>query len=328
MDVDRRRRRREEARRRTRQQRLVAAGLALGLVAVVLMVVAAGGEEAAEAPEKAERPAKPPELPRGGRSLFPESRVVAFYGAPQNEELGALGIGTPAQAGRRLERQARPYNRPGRPALPAFELISTIVHKTAGEDGNFSTRQKPQVIDRYLREARKRRALLILDIQPGRASFLEETRALRPWLEQPDVSLALDPEWSMKEGEIPGQSIGSTDARIVNEVSAYLSRLVRDRNLPEKLLLVHRFTADMIENERSLRTYPGVELVMNVDGFGTQAQKKAKYREFTRGRAEGAERLQALLPRGHGPHDAAPDPSAASPRRTWWPTSDAAGPGR
>jgi len=25
--------------------------------------------------------------------------------------------------------------------------------------------------------------------------------------------------------------------------------------------------------------------VVNVDGFGTQAQKKAKYREFTRGRA-------------------------------------------
>ena len=51
-------------------------------------------------------------------------------------------------------------------------------------------------------------------------------------------------------GEIPGQSIGSTDARTVNEVSAYLSRIVRERKLPEKLLLVHRFTADMIENER------------------------------------------------------------------------------
>ena len=52
---------------------------------------------------------------------------------------------------------------------------------------------------------------------------------------------------------------------------------MRERNLPEKLLLVHRFTADMIDNERSLRPYPGVELVVNVDGFGTQAQKKAKY---------------------------------------------------
>ena len=265
----------------------MALGAALGAVAVVVIVAAAGGGgREPEAAEEADRPPKPPELPRGGRRLFPDWRVVAFYGAPQNDELGALGIGTPAQAGRRLERQAKPYSRPRRPVLPAFELISTIANRSPGEDGDFSTPQKPEVIDRYLRAARERKALLILDIQPGRASFMRETRALRRWLAQPDVALALDPEWSMDPGEIPGQSIGSTDARTVNEVAAYLSRLVRERNLPEKLLLVHRFTNDMIEGESELRPHPGVALAMNVDGFGTRAQKEAKYREFTRGRAK------------------------------------------
>ncbi|HLM27545.1 MAG TPA: hypothetical protein VK304_11335 [Thermoleophilaceae bacterium] len=285
MDGERRRRRREQARRRTKQQRLIALGLALGLLAVIVVAATAGGgEDLPERTAEAERPPEPPQLPRGGRTLFPERRVVAFYGAPQNEELGALGIGTPAQAGRRLERQARRYVRAGRPVLPAFELISTMVHRTPGKDGKFSTRQKPATIDRYLREARRRRALLILDIQPGRASFMDETRALRRWLEQPDVALALDPEWSMAPGEIPGQSIGSTDARTVNQVAAYLSRLVRRRDLPQKLLLVHRFTADMIEDERSIRDHRGLAMVLNVDGFGTQAEKKVKYREFTRGR--------------------------------------------
>jgi hypothetical protein len=256
-----------------------------GLLAVLLMLATVGGgNDAGDPTAEAERPPRPAELPRGGRSLFPESRVVAFYGAPQNDELGALGIGTPAHAARRLERQAQPYSRPGRPALPAFELIATIVHRTPERDGKFSTRQKPGTIDRYLREARRHKALLILDIQPGRASFMDEVRALRPWLEQPDVSLALDPEWSMAAGEIPGESIGSTDARTVNEVAAYMSRLVRERELPEKLLLVHRFTTDMIDHESALRDVPGVAEVINVDGFGTQPQKKAKYREFTRGR--------------------------------------------
>jgi hypothetical protein len=288
VDAERRRRRREEARRRTRRQRRVVAGAALATLALVTGVAASGGgEPGAERAETAKGPPAPPQLPRGGRRLFPDRRVVAFYGAPQNPELGALGIGTPAQAGRRLERQAKPYRRRGRPVQPAFELISTIVHRTPGRDGDYSSRQRPEVIDRYLREARRRKLLLVLDIQPGRAPFLREARALRRWLEQPDVALALDPEWSMGPGEIPGQSIGSTDARTVNEVSAYLSRLVRQRDLPEKLLLVHRFTKDMIESERSLRRYPGVALAVNVDGFGTQAQKKAKYREFTRGR-EGA----------------------------------------
>ena len=285
MDAELRRRRREQRLRDVRR-RQVTAGCVFGVLAIIFMLLSlGGGEDEGERTAEADRPAKPAELPRGGRSLFPDYRVVGFYGAPQNEELGALGIGTPAQAGRRLERQAKAYARPGRPVLPAFELIATIVHRTPGEDQKFSTRQKPETIDRYLREARRRKALLVLDIQPGRASFMDEVRALRPWLEQPDVSLALDPEWSMAPGEIPGESIGSTDARTVNEVAAYLSRLVRERDLPEKLLLVHRFTADMIDDEPALRPYPGVAEVVNVDGFGSQAQKKAKYREFTRGRA-------------------------------------------
>ena len=287
MDPDFRLRRREEARRRTRRQRRIALCTVVLVGSLTLAMVAArgggreGGESAAEKP-----PPRPPELPRGGRRILPDHRVVAFYGAPQSKELGALGIGSPAEAGRRLERQARPYARRGRPVLPAFELISTIVHGSAGEDGDFSERQKPAVIDRYLREARRRKALLVLDIQPGRSPFMREVRALRRWLEQPDVSLALDPEWSMNEGDIPGQSIGSTDARTVNAVSSYLARIVERRKLPQKLLLVHRFTQDMIENERALREHAGVALTVNVDGFGTAAQKRAKYREFTRGRRD------------------------------------------
>src|SRR3954464_9796039 len=49
-------------------------------------------------PAQAPRPKRPAELPLGGRSIFPHYRVVAFYGAPQSHELGALGIGSPAPA--------------------------------------------------------------------------------------------------------------------------------------------------------------------------------------------------------------------------------------
>ena len=282
MESDVRLRRREKALRRTRRQRLIALCALVLLGSLTLAVVASrggGGNEQKSPPRLLE-------LPRGGRRILPDHRVVAFYGAPQDEELGALGVGSPAHAGRRLERQARRYARRGHPVLPAFELISTIAHGSAGEDGDFSQRQTPAVIDRYLREARRHKALLILDIQPGRSPFMREVRALRRWLEQPEVSLALDPEWSMDQGQIPGQSIGSIDARTVNEVSSYLSRIVEERNLPQKLLLVHRFTADMIENERALRRHAGVALTVNVDGFGTAAQKRAKYREFTRGRTD------------------------------------------
>jgi hypothetical protein len=273
--------RREAARRRTRRQRLVAIAVPLACLGAVagLSSLPGGGSGSSEAEREA-----PQELPRGGRSILPKWRVVAFYGAPQDPQLGVLGVGSPATAARRLERQARPYRRPGRPVLPALELISTIAANAPGADGEYANRQPPRVIDRYLAAARRHRALLLLDVQPGRADFMGEVRALRRWLEQPDVGLALDPEWRVGAGEVPGQVLGSTDAATINQVSAYLSRIVREGDLPQKLLVVHRFTHDMIRDEEALERHPGVALLINVDGFGDQPIKVAKYREFTRSR--------------------------------------------
>jgi hypothetical protein len=283
MDQEALRRRRQDARRRVyRRRRLVAAGAA-GLVALLVLaiglLVAGGGGD--DEPEASGEPL-PAELPRGGRTILPGKRVVAFYGAPQDRELGVLGIGSPRLAARKLERQARPYARPGRPVLPAFELIAAIVTGEAGDGGDHSIRQEPATIRRYLRTARAHKMLMLLDIQPGYAPFLQEAQALEHFLREPDVSLALDPEWSMDPPQLPGQEIGSTDAATINEVSRYLSSVVRRYDLPQKLLVVHRFTGDMIQAEHDLERNPGVALVVNVDGFGDQPNKISKYHEFTR----------------------------------------------
>src|SRR4051794_38710775 len=124
-------RRREEARRRVQRQRRMAAGLALlfGLVLVTLVgSTVFGGPDSGGGVKAAanKAPPPPPELPRGGRSIFPQNRVVAFYGAPQDPELGELGVGTPAHVARKLEKQGRRYRRGRLPILPAFELISTV----------------------------------------------------------------------------------------------------------------------------------------------------------------------------------------------------------
>ena len=278
MDREERLRRREEARRRVvRQRRIVAGGVLCVAVAGIALAGTAlmgGGGERAEADGL--------ELPRGGTEILPRNRVVAFYGAPQSDELGALGIGRPSQAAAKLDRQARPYRKGGKPVLPAFELIATVANDAPGSHGRYSTRQDPKTISRYLRAARKHKALLVLDIQPGRSDFMTEAKVLRRFVEQPDVSLALDPEWKMGPGEVPGQQIGSTTAADVNAVARWMSKIVADKGLPQKLLVVHRFTKSMIRNERSLKKHRGIALTINVDGFGTQAQKIAKYKEFTR----------------------------------------------
>jgi hypothetical protein len=251
-------------------------GVALGVTSGSGGEAGAGRDRGAVTGATADGP-PPAELPRGGRRLFPAWRVVAAYGAPQDDELGMLGIGSPDQATRRLLRLARHYRKRSRPQLPALELIAVIANAHPGADGRYRTRQTDAVIRRYLRAARRHKALLVLDVQPGRSDFLAEARRL-------------DPEWRMHGSDAPGKAIGHVSAREVNAVSEWLRRIVERHRLPEKLLIVHQFTDDMIRPKSEVKTREGLAIVFNIDGFGGHEIKKAKYRHFT-----------GATPRGH--HD-------------------------
>ena len=226
-----------------------------------------------------------PQLPRGGRSILPEFRVFAHYGAPQARQLGILGIGSPANAAVRLNRQARAYAGKNRRAvLPAMELIGVIASAGPGADGRYRYRQTKKVIRTYLAAARKAKALLILDIQPGRADFVTEVKALADVLIEPDVGLALDPEWRMRPTQVPGRVIGSVDASEINAVTRWLSDFVNAGNLPDKLVIVHQFTDGMIRRKKGLKVRPGIDMVLNADGFGTAAAKTGTYGRVVRNR--------------------------------------------
>jgi hypothetical protein len=265
------------------RRRLVALAVLAGLVLAVVVVACGSGEDSRRpaASTGAESSAPPPELPRGGREILPRYRVVAYYGAPQDPELGALGIGTPDAAVRRLTRQARPYASQTRAVMPALELITVVAAADAGAGGWYSMRQPDTVIRRYLRAARRAKALLLLDIQPGRSDFFTEATRLRKWLLEPDVGLALDPEWRVESPGIPGKVIGHVDPREVNATTAWLAELVAAESLPQKLLVVHQFTDDMVD-ETQLKPRSGLAIVLNADGFGSATVKIDKYHRFTR----------------------------------------------
>jgi hypothetical protein len=281
-------------------RRRIAAGALLLLAVVVLVLLAralgGGGSEPVRSAEEsgdATTPAaparpRPTQLPGGGRTIFPARRVVAFYGNPADVELGVLGIGTPDSATAKLGRLSKAYARKTRPVLPCLELIVTVAAASPGDGGLYRIRTPGKVINRYLRAARKAKAILLLDIQPGRATFPSEVRRLKKWLVQPDVGLALDPEWRLGPGQIPGQVIGSVDAAEINAVSIDLAALVKERNLPEKLFVLHQFTNDMIRRKASVQIRPGLATVFNVDGFGAPANKISKYNSFTPTTPKGA----------------------------------------
>lgn len=276
-----------------RQRRIVAlVALALAVTLLVFAVMKLTGSDAAESQrtaggadaeqgQPAPTPEPLPELPRGGRTIIPDYRVVAYYGAPQDDELGILGIGKPATAVKKLEKQAKGFGRKSRPVMPALELIAVVAAAHPGPGDRYNLRQSDAVIRRYLKAARKAKALLILDVQPGRSDFFTETKRLRKWLKEPDVSLALDPEWRMGPGEVPGQVIGSVSAREINATTSWLNDLTERYKLPQKLVLIHQFTDDMVP-EREIKERSDLSIVLNVDGFGTQSLKIAKYKDFTK----------------------------------------------
>src|SRR5215218_10404378 len=176
-----------------RRRALAIVGLAAAAALLTFLVSRLTGSDAAEPPRgggSAERAqAKLAELPRGGRSILPKFRVVAYYGAPQDRQLGALGIGTPTHAAKRLQKQAEGYARKSRPVLPAMELIAVVAAAHPGQGGRYSMRQPD--------------ATIVLDIQPALSDLFTQTRRLRKWLKEPDVGLPLDPEWRMAPGQIP-----------------------------------------------------------------------------------------------------------------------------
>ena len=144
-------------------------------------------------------PRRPAAAGRGSHDLPGEARRRVLRGAAERPARRPRDRATSARAAAKLKRAARAYATPHRSVLPAFELISTIANAHPGDDGMYRTHQPPSTINTYLAAARKAKALLVLDIQPGRGDFLSEAQRLEPWLLQPDVGLALDPEWHVAD---------------------------------------------------------------------------------------------------------------------------------
>ena len=271
-------RREDSAVRRARRRRgVLIVGMSLVVAFVVVMLEREPSQPVAT-PVAATTPGETTELARGGTRVLPNYEVVGYYGAPQAPELGVLGLTPPDEAVNVLNVRAQEYEElSNKPIYPAFELISTLAQNAPGPSGKYRFRQSEGLIDEYLQVANENEFLLILDIQPGHSDFVAEVKRLEPFLRNPNVSIALDPEWNVPPDKVPGEVIGQVDAEVVNDVAKLMSEQVRELGLPQKLLIIHQFTDDMIRNVDKLKKFPGVALVLNSDGFGTTELKSGTY---------------------------------------------------
>lgn len=225
-------------------------------------------------------PAKTP-LPKTG-AILPYNRVVAFYGNLYSVHMGILGALPKAEMLKKLEEECKAWRAAdtSTPVLPALHYVAITAQASQGKDGMYRLRMPAAEIEKVISWAAEIHAIVFLDIQTGHSSVNAEITSLKKYLQLPQVHLGIDAEYAMKNGGVPCSSIGTFDAADVNDAIQLLSQVVKENNLPPKMLIVHRFTQKMITNYKQIAPTPEVQVVMNMDGFGAKSLKQSSFNYF------------------------------------------------
>ncbi len=220
----------------------------------------------------------PTAYPNAG-AILPFKRVVAYYGNFYSRGMGALGeYPTDVMLAMLASTTAMwAATDPSTPAVPAIHYIAAVAQATAGREGKYILRMPDDQIEHALDLANRIHGIVFLDVQVGLSTLQHELPQLEKYLKMPQVHLGIDPEFSMKNGERPGTVIGTFDAADINYAAQYLAGLVRDNHLPPKILVVHRFTEKMVTNYKKIQPLPEVQIVMDMDGFGSKEKKYGTY---------------------------------------------------
>jgi hypothetical protein len=239
---------------------------------------------AGEDPEYAKRygwpVACPPPLPG---SILPQKRIVAYYGNPLSKRMGALGEWQKDEMLRRLQGEVAKWEKadPSLPVQPALHLIAVVAQGEPGKAGKYRMVMPDKVVNEVYDWAKEANALLFLDIQTGHDNIRTILPRFEWLLKNADVNLGIDPEFNLiKSGRKPGTKIGTYDAADINYASGYLEELVRKYNLPPKVLIVHRFTRNMVTNAKRIVLRPEVQIIMNMDGWGPPSLKRDSYKDY------------------------------------------------
>ena len=218
-------------------------------------------------------------------AILPFKRIVAFYGNLYSTGMGILGELPPGQMLAKLEAEVKKWEEADSttPVQPALHYITVTAQRSPGPHHKYRLRMPDSRVDRVLEMAKKINALTFLDIQTGHSTLRDEIPGLKKYLLLPDVHLGIDPEYSMKGGEVPCSVIGTFDASDINYASEYLAQLVKEYYLPPKVLVVHRFTKAMVTNYTKIKTRAEVQIVINMDGFGYPARKIDTYMSWIAG---------------------------------------------
>ncbi|MEQ1693199.1 MAG: hypothetical protein ABMA00_18050, partial [Gemmatimonas sp.] len=139
----------------------------------------------------------PPKMPTAlPGSILPAKRIIAFYGNPLSQRMGILGEFETDEMLRRLDREVAEWNRldPAHPVQPALHLIAVVAQAAPGRDGKYRLRMDSTLIEKVYGWAKRKNAIMFVDVQVGQSTLQEELPALERFLKRPEMHLGIDPE--------------------------------------------------------------------------------------------------------------------------------------
>ncbi|MEO6683952.1 MAG: hypothetical protein ABIN48_14100 [Ginsengibacter sp.] len=215
-------------------------------------------------------------------AILPFHRIIAYYGNLYSTRMGILGEIPKYEMFAKLKGEVASWQAADSsiPAIPALHYVAVTAQGAPGTGAKHRLRMPNHQIDTIVSWAKEIDALVFLDIQVGHSSLQEEVPALDNFLKMPQVHLGIDPEFSMKTGHVPGKKIGTFDAADINVVIDHLAKLVKENNLPPKILVVHRFTQGMVTNYKNIKNVPEVQVVMDMDGWGNKVLKRSTWLRY------------------------------------------------
>lgn len=227
-------------------------------------------------------PGKGPEDERArlAQAILPTNRVLSYYGYPGNDLMGILGEMDMPALQQALQAQADAYAAvdDSKPWKLAFEVITSVAQREPQEDNSYLLYILTDTLQQYVDYTAANDLLLIMDLQFGRRTVKQELDQVEHWLRYPHVHLALDPEFAVKEGEVPGEVLGTMTAADVTYAQQRVADFCAANNLPPKLLMVHQFNYYTLPDKENIKPVDGVDFVLEVDGWGPPNQKQDTYR--------------------------------------------------
>lgn len=207
------------------------------------------------------------------QSVLLNNDIFALYGKPGAYTMGVLGQYSLKDIEPIMNNYVRIYDEANgdRGIIPAFYII----YGTCWPEGEIGILAE-SVVKEYIEFAAERGWYVYLDHQIGRYSVESAVKKLLPYLQYPNVHLALDPEWRTTK---PMQEIGSVTGTELNIAQQMIQNYLIEHNLPgRRMLVVHQFKPKMILDRSVVKSdFERVQIIHCADGFGSPQLKRHAY---------------------------------------------------